>query len=126
AGAAADALGAPAGVAVGYVAWLAERFAGLPGGQFELGLESPVAVAGAYALLGATVWAVSAATRRRGRGVTWPERAAAWRRLPRSRRMALAFTAVLATGLAGAAALGDPAPPERLTVRFLDVGQGDA
>jgi len=40
--------------------------------------------------------------------------------------MALALTAALATGLAGPAALGDPAPPERLTVRFLDVGQGDA
>jgi competence protein ComEC len=126
AGVAADALGVPARVAVGYVAWLAERFAGLPGGQVELGLESPLAVACGYALLGAAVWAVSAAARRRGPGATWPERAAAWRRLPRSRRMALALAAALATGLAGAAALGDPAPPERLTVRFLDVGQGDA
>jgi competence protein ComEC len=55
-----------------------------------------------------------------------PERAARWRRLPRARRLALAATAALALVAAAAPALDGPDPPGRLTVRFLDVGQGDA
>ena len=40
--------------------------------------------------------------------------------------MAIATALVAVTVVAGAAELRGPAPPERLTVRFLDVGQGDA
>jgi competence protein ComEC len=38
----------------------------------------------------------------------------------------VAFLAVSSLGLAGASGLGAPGPPGELTVRFLDVGQGDA
>ncbi|MBN1530885.1 MAG: ComEC/Rec2 family competence protein [Thermoleophilaceae bacterium] len=121
AAATAAALGAPAEVAVRYLAWLAERFADVPGGQIRLALGSPLAVASAYGALAAGAWGLC----RAARGVTtgWPERAAAWRRLPRSRRVALAAAALVPMC---ALALGGPAPPDRLTVRFLDVGQGDA
>jgi competence protein ComEC len=54
------------------------------------------------------------------------ERAAAWRRAPRSLRVALVALVVAGLLLATATGLGAPAPPGVLTVRFLDVGQGDA
>jgi len=54
------------------------------------------------------------------------ELAAAWRRGPRAFRAgAAAFVAVVLV-LAAGAVLAAPAPPDVLTVRFLDVGQGDA
>jgi len=55
-----------------------------------------------------------------------PERAARWRRLPRAQRSVLAAGAALALLAAAAPALDGPDPPGRLTVRFLDVGQGDS
>ena len=51
---------------------------------------------------------------------------AAWRRLPAARRLALVGVAVAAALLVTAPALTPPPWPDRLTVRFLDVGQGDA
>ncbi len=121
---AAEALGGVAGIPVGYLASLAERCADLPGGQLALPLGSPAALLGAYVVLGAAALGARGAARPLGRRL--PERAAQWRRLPRARRAALA-TAVALGLLAGAApALDGPDPPGRLTVRFLDVGQGDA
>jgi competence protein ComEC len=122
--AAADALGAAAGLPVAYIARLAERFADLPGGQLTLPLASPAALLGAYAVLGAAT--VVAARLSRPLAGYLPERAARWRRLPRSHRLALATAAALALLAAAAPALDGPDPPGRLTVRFLDVGQGDA
>ncbi|MGH2802093.1 MAG: ComEC/Rec2 family competence protein, partial [Thermoleophilaceae bacterium] len=56
---AAEALGAPAGLAVRYVGWLAERCADLPGGQLALPLGSTRAVLGAYAALGVAALALA-------------------------------------------------------------------
>jgi competence protein ComEC len=120
----AEALGGVAGVPVGYLTSLAERCADLPGGLLALPLGSPVAVLGAYALVAATALAARPLAGRLGASV--PERAARWRRLPRAHRVALATALALAL-LAGAApALDGPDRPGNVTVRFLDVGQGDS
>jgi competence protein ComEC len=113
-----------ASLPVSYLAWLAGRCADLPAGQVRLPLRSPVAVLGAYAALAPAALVV------RRLGVSLSTRlvevAASWRRAPRRRRTAL-IAAIAATAAAGAAAaLAGPSPPSRLTVRFLDVGQGDA
>jgi competence protein ComEC len=55
-----------------------------------------------------------------------PAWAAAWRRLPRSRRLALAAALGIALLFGGWTATAPPSQPRRLTVSFLDVGQGDA
>src|SRR5215207_4926436 len=120
----ADALGAVAALPVGYLARLAERCADLPGGQLALPLGSPVALLCAYAGAGAAALAV-----RRWRpsvGPWFAERAARWRRLSSPRRSAIAASLAVIVLLATAEVLRGPNPPDRLTVRFLDVGQGDA
>ena len=122
--AAADALGAVATYPVAYIASLAERCADLPGGQLALPLGSPLALITAYAALAAAT--VVAARLARPVADHLPERSARWRRLPRSHRLALATAASLALLAAAAPALDGPDPPGRLTVRFLDVGQGDS
>jgi competence protein ComEC len=122
--AAAGALGPLAAEPVAYIAALAERCADLPGGQLALPLRSPPAVLAAYAVLGVLAAATARATRPLGRDL--PERAARWRRLPRARKAALAAALALAVCAIAAPALDGADPPGRLTVRFLDVGQGDA
>jgi competence protein ComEC len=122
--AAAEALGGVSAVAVGYIASLAERCADLPGGQLSLPLGSPLAVLGAYAVLVAA--AIAASRLARPLTARIPERVARWRRLPRARRLALATAAALALLVTAAPALDGPGPPGRLTIRFLDVGQGDS
>ena len=126
--AAADALGPPATVAVRYLGWLAERFADLPRGRLALRLESGPAVAAAYAGMGLSLWAIRRAAGRLAAdaGGGLHELAGRWRRLPRWRRHALLAALALTVAGATAAGLTRPGPPERLTVRFLDVGQGDA
>jgi competence protein ComEC len=54
------------------------------------------------------------------------ELAAAWRRSPRSLRAAVGALVAGVLVLAASAVLATPAPPGALTVRFLDIGQGDA
>jgi competence protein ComEC len=54
------------------------------------------------------------------------ERAASWRRAPRSFRVAVVVLLFAVLGLATATGLGSPSPPGDLTVSFLDIGQGDA
>ena len=54
------------------------------------------------------------------------ELAAAWRRRPRSLRAGAAALLAALIIVAAGALLASPAPPRALTVRFLDVGQGDA
>ena len=120
----ADGLGAVAAVPVAYIASLAERCADLPGGQLGLPLASPLALMIAYAALAAAT--VVAARLARPLTTRVPEHAARWRRLRRSHRVALATTAAVALLAAAAPALDGPDPPGRLTVRFLDVGQGDS
>jgi competence protein ComEC len=120
----ADALGVVAAVPVGYIASLAERCADLPGGQLMLPVASPPALLLAYAALAAAT--VAAARLARPLGTHLPEHAARWRRLPRAWRIALATAAAVALLAAAAPALDGPDPPGRLTVRFLDVVQGDS
>jgi len=121
---AAEALGPPAAAMVGWISWLAERCADLPGGLLALPLGSLPRVLGAYAVLAAGALLVRSAGRLLGPPLG--ERAARWRRLPRARRAAAAALTVAVVGAATAEALDGPGPPGRLTVRFLDVGQGDA
>jgi len=115
---------APAAAALGYLRWLAERFADLPAGQLSLTLGSPAQVLGAYLAIAAAAYGLSLVAR------CVPgdhhEVAARWRRLSRSRRVAVTLALVLLFAGATAAALERPRPPDRLTIRFLDVGQGDA
>jgi competence protein ComEC len=124
AGAAAGALGAPAGAAVSYLGRLAEHFAVLPGGQLALPLGSVAGVALAYAALALAVLAA----RRLSKDISPAAAtvAARWRRLPFARKLALASLGASALLLACAPAVAPPRPPAELTVRFLDVGQGDA
>ena len=137
-GALAGLLGPPARLPLGYLERLAERCADLPGGRLELPLDSPAAVLGAYVAMAAAVAVLAKVARSRGRsGATPPagsgsdrggfaERAARWRRAPRSLRIAVVAVVVAALLLATATGLGSPSPPGDLTVRFLDIGQGDA
>ncbi len=93
-------------------------------GQLSLSLRSPVQVLGAYAAIAAgRLGRPRAARRLSGRQ---GEAAARWRRLSRSRRAAAALALCLLVAGGTAAALERPGPPARLTVSFLDVGQGDA
>ncbi len=124
AGVVADALGPLARLPVAYLTVLAERFADVPGGQIALPLGSPARVIGAYALL----VAAAAVLARAGR-VLRPraeELAANWRRRPRAQRLAIAMAAVAAMSLPIAGLMSGPGAPGELTVRFLDVGQGDS
>ena len=124
AGVAASALGVVANVPVGYLSTLGERFADMPGGKLALPLRSPTAVGAAYAALAAGVLlgrdrAVKAA-------IDVPWLASRWRALPRPRRVAVQGATLAVFAAAAAALLAPPGPPGQLTVRFLDVGQGDA
>jgi competence protein ComEC len=120
----AGALGPLTRLPVGYLGRLAEVCADLPHGQIGLPLGSQGGIAVAYLVLGLAAVAVRHACRRlapRGH-----ELAAAWRRRPRAQRAAAAAAALGAIGLLAATRFGPAPSPEALTVRFLDVGQGDA
>jgi competence protein ComEC len=149
----AEALGPLTRVPIGYLDGLAERCATLPGGRLELPLDSAPAVVSAYVAMAALAYgprlarrtAGAAGARRAataagaGRAATAAgagrspfsrlgalELAAAWRRSPPSLRAgATALVAALAV-LGAGVVLATPAPPGALTVRFLDIGQGDA
>jgi competence protein ComEC len=120
----AAALGHLTGLLVGWLDSLARQFSDLPGAQVSLPLPTWTGVAVAYLAIAAGALVCMLAARRadsRSR-----ELAAAWRRWSLRHR-----TAFLAGGAAVAAlmwvrAASPPAPPERPTVSFLDVGQGDA
>ena len=139
----ASVLGSVTRLPLAYLGGVAERFADLPGGRLELPLRSPAAVCGAYVLMTAALAGLRARRRRRAagaegagrlgdgldpdavRGAVFAERAAAWRRAPMPVRAGVLAAVVAALGLM-AAGLCAPSPPGELTVRFLDVGQGDA
>ncbi|MFL5779974.1 MAG: ComEC/Rec2 family competence protein [Thermoleophilaceae bacterium] len=120
----AAAVGHVTGLLVGWLDGLARHFAELPGAQVALALPTWPAVAAAYLAIGvAVVVAVWMGRRAESRA---RELGAAWRRAPVRHRTALvaAGAAALAAGWTHVASA--PAPPNRLTVSFLDVGQGDA
>ena len=122
----AELLGPVTHVPIAYLDGLAERCATLPGGQLELPLRSPGAVVAAYAAMVALVYAprLARASRRTRPGAL--ELAAAWRRSPRALRAGVGMLVAALLVLAAGAVLATPPPPDALTVRFLDIGQGDA
>jgi competence protein ComEC len=116
------ALGTVNGVLLDYLAELARRFAELPWAEVGVSLDSPVEVAAAYAVIAAGALLARRLGRRAGPLAT----ALAGRSRTSSRaRVALAL-ALAAAALAVAADATSPGAPDRLTVSFLDVGQGDA
>jgi competence protein ComEC len=142
----AEALGPLTRVPIGYLDGLAERCATLPGGRLELPLNSVPGVVVAYAAMTALAYGPrlmrqAAATRMGARREATPggggrrarfsrvgalELAAAWRRRPRALRVGVGVLLATVLVLAGSAVLATPSPPDTLTVRFLDIGQGDA
>ncbi|HEX6653572.1 MAG TPA: ComEC/Rec2 family competence protein [Thermoleophilaceae bacterium] len=127
----AELLGPLARLPLAYLEALAERCAGIRGSRLALPLHSTADLGAAYVLIVLAIVAVRIAargwTRRRASlRPGYAERAAGWRRAPRSFRVAVLVLVLAVLALATAAGLGSPSPPGELTVRFLDVGQGDA
>lgn len=103
---------------------LAALFADAPASTLPLTLSGPLDLAVAYAALAAAALLGRRLARRLG---TRASTAVAYvRRLPRRRRLALALALTAAVALVAARGLAPVGPPTRLTVTFLDVGQGDA
>jgi competence protein ComEC len=126
----AELLGPLTRIPLAYLEGLAERCAGIQGSRLALPLHSAADVTAAYLLLSvAAIVGVRLAARRGRRAALrrgYAERAAAWRRTPRSFRVAVLVLVLIVLALATATGLGSPSPPGDLTVRFLDIGQGDA
>ena len=120
----AAALGPLTRLPVAYISRLAELFAQLPGGQLSLPLPSRAGVPIAYALLVLAALGVHRASRSLRPHAQ--ELAARWRARPAALRLATVAALTAALVLLAVRALAPPAPPDNLTVRFLDVGQGDA
>ena len=118
------ALGAVNDVLLGCLSGLAELFSFAPGAGFELALGSLPALVLAYGLVGAAALALREVAR------THAPRAgsiaAEWRRLPARRRRLIVSAAVAIAVLVCWRATAPASSPDRLTVSFLDVGQGDA
>jgi len=106
------------------LARLASAFADFPGSQIGLPLSSRASVAVAYALLAVACVGVGRLAAR-AETVRAPA-AAAWRRLPPVRRVAVVCSVAVAVAVLASRSLSPPPPPDALTVSFLDVGQGDA
>ena len=103
---------------------LATSFAQMPGAEATVPLRSGTAVTVAYALLAALALLARRALQR-----TDTQRdsiAGGWRRLSSRRRTAAVAGAAAVVALALAWLTAAPAEPDRLTVTFFDVGQGDA
>jgi competence protein ComEC len=120
----AAAAGPPTRVPIAYLGWLAERFADVPAGLVGLSSFSPRAAGVAYAAIGAAALGVREVVRRHAK--KGEELAGRWRRLGRGSRLAPAALVLALLVFGAVRLLGPPAPPAHLTVRFLDVGQGDA
>jgi competence protein ComEC len=121
---AARTLGAINAPLLDYLAAVARHFAELPGGQLALPLRSPPTVALAYVTLGAVALAIA----RAGRGLAAFRGVAGstWRRIPPAGRVTVVAAALAAGALVAWRIAAVPPAPQRLTVSFLDVGQGDA
>jgi competence protein ComEC len=117
-------LGTVARLPLGYLAALAERAADAPGGQLSVGLHATPGVLGAYAAMAAAAGGL----RRRGEAALarLTDASARWHATPLARRRALVAATLTALAVALALWAAPRHPPDRLTVRFLDVGQGDA
>ena len=112
---------------LGYLGWVAHTAASFPLAAAPVRLGGVAGLAGAYAVLGATVLAAIRLRRR----LVWSSRIRA--RTSRGPRFSLAAGAVAVAVAAGVLAVvaarggeGSPPAPGELVVSFLDVGQGDA
>jgi len=109
---------------LGYLGWLAATFAEAPGARVELPLPTWPWVLLAFAAIGAAALVIRALGRRlEPRAASG---AAEWRRLGLRHRIAIAALAGGGALLLAVETAGPPPPPDRVTVSFLDVGQGDA
>jgi competence protein ComEC len=118
------ALGGIDSALLGMLRGVVHAFAEAPGADVKLPLGARAAVPIAYALIGLAVAGLRRLAQRAEPRAT--SGAAAWRRLPvRSRAVAVALCGALAA-LGWRSVAEPPSPPSRLTVSFLDVGQGDA
>jgi competence protein ComEC len=117
-------LGPLTALPVAYLARLAEIFGDMPAGRVAVTLTAPASVLGAYLAIAGAALAASRTARRAGPRAE--ELAAAWRRRPRRQRLAVAAIALAALTLLAASLTSGPGTPNALTIRFLDVGQGDA
>ena len=107
-----------------YLGWVARRFAEAPGAVLEAPLDSWGGLLGAYGLVGAGALGVRAL---KGRlRVGRPESGTGRSPPRRAGRAAALAGAAAASALVLGRWLGPGSPPDRLTVSFLDVGQGDA
>ena len=120
----AELLGIAARPFLAYLELLAERFSALGGASLAVRAGSPFALVGGYTLLGLGAAGVAVARRRAEDRAA--ELAAGWRRAPAFRRRVVLSAAAGLVALALLRLLGPITPPRSLTVRFLDVGQGDA
>jgi competence protein ComEC len=114
----------PLGPLTRALAATAAAFADVPGATIGLPIGSRAGLAGAYLLLAAMVLVGRWAWGRTDVGR--PVAAARWRRAPREVRALVVLAVAVALALGLLRILAGPAPPDRLTVSFLDVGQGDA
>jgi competence protein ComEC len=124
AGAAIRLIGSLDGMLLGLLRAVVRAFADAPGANVVLPLGSRVGVALAYTAIAALV-----AGARRGARRAEPHAssaAAAWRRLPGRRRAVAVAAAAGFLAVGWRHVTGPAAPPGRLTVSFLDIGQGDA
>ena len=118
------ALGWLVAVPLEYLSGLAQWTGALPWAQVAVPVSGPLAALAGYALVGLAGAACAWAARRGG---TWAHELAGRWRIAGHRRQALILVAGGAAAvLLCAPMVQAPAPPDELTVRFLDVGQGDA
>jgi competence protein ComEC len=121
--ASASALGAVAAPLLGWLELVAARFAELPHAVAAVSLPGPIAVAAAYCVLAGLGLA---AGRARLRAVPYVDEVRARTRVASRRTLLAAGLALLAAAVLAVGPFASPAAPDRLTVSFLDVGQGDA
>jgi competence protein ComEC len=120
----AGALGWVVAVPLEYLSGLASSAASLPWAQAPTATRGPFAALAGYLVVGAVGAAAVLAVRRGG---TWADEfAGRWRTASRGNRVLTLVVAGSVGGLVCAPLVQAPAPPDRLTIRFLDVGQGDA
>jgi competence protein ComEC len=119
----AAAIGFLAAPLLGWLELVATRFAELPHAVAAIRLPGPVAVLAAYAVLAGIAVAGGRIGRR---AAPYVDEVRARARVVSRRTLLGAGMALLAAVVLAAGPLASPAPPGRLTVSFLDVGQGDA
>jgi competence protein ComEC len=113
-------------VAEPLLAWLelvAARSAELPHAVAAVSLPGPLGAAAAYGVLAAAGLAAARVARR---SAPFADELRARVRVGSRRTLAGAALAGVAALVVAAEPVVDPGPPDRLTVSFLDVGQGDA